>query len=138
MDFSNPMYDYVSSNKLTSKEGEAVMELTNPMYVSTSEVTTKVPASSLTFSKPNMLQSKYCTRAIVVVACIVVVLAIASLFAAMTLAFANIRDVRYADNATQARIKQLVEDMTTMNRTIFELTEIIRNRTEDSRGPPGM
>ncbi len=160
MDLSNPVY--VSCGELPSKQIESVMELDNPIYVSTSEVSTKVPASSLTFSEPSILQSKHCKRASLVVACIVVILAIAGLSAAMALAFANIREVQYdvqqfksdasqmalsssmlelfqdyVDNATQSKIMQLVEDINRMNRTIFELNEVIRNRTEDSMGPPG-
>ena len=157
MELTNPCY--VSTSEIKSKVG--TMELTNPCYVSTSEVTSKVPVpgSSLTFTD----HSRGPKRVAIVIACIVVMLAIAGLSAAMALAFLNIRDLQlevaelqgminrgdaflqaFQDNFTQAKVDRLTQDtnrlaviQSEINCTVVELHEVIRNRTEN-RGLPGM
>ena len=154
MELTNPCY--VSTSEIKSEVG--TMELTNPCYVSTSEITSKVPVpgSSLTFTD----HSRGPKRVAIVIACIVVMLAIAGLSAAMALAFLNIRDLQlevaelqgimnrggvlqvFQDNSTQAKVDRLTQELAAIqseiNRTVVELHGFIRNRTEENRGLPGM
>ena len=125
------------------------MELHNPIYASTCEETTKYPESSF-------LQSRSCKRAALVTVCAVVTLVALGLIAAVALAFVSINNLEdriaivqdsqmplrneqleeFVNNATISKIKQLIEDIDSLNCTVLALHEAIQNR-EQSRGLPG-
>jgi hypothetical protein len=90
MEICNPVY--VDSTVLPVKVSG--QQLTEPVYSSLGEVSTKIPASSLTFTKPGVLQSSGCKRAAVIVASLVGILILAGLLAAVFFAFTNIQDLQ--------------------------------------------
>lgn len=143
---SNPAY--MSSNELLGKA-------TGQNHItSTREVASKVSGSS----EPGVLQSKCHKRVIEIILCIAVALslAIAGLAVAVALAFLEIRNPSSeklesinsptaADQVLQedvwisfqSQIMQLTDEMHQLNYTVLELQEMLRNRTEESRGLPG-
>ena len=146
---ANPAYTKTSS---MVAPGEQLN--TEPVYYSSIKDTKNVPGNSLASAKPGMFQSSVCKRAAVIVACLIGLLVLAGLLAAVFLAFTSLQDLQnrvqelennarthnqiplsysmlgaLLENATE--IRQLVEEVKRLNLTLNE------DRAESSRGLPG-